>query len=398
MNCDDRGRCNCKCDVVGDKCNACEVGHQGFPDCHEIASLRFLACNCSIAGSLGATCTPSGKCTCKKGYFGDKCDRCQNDFYKDLSGACLIGTKILIVSGSPDTDGRNMEILDVENSSFSCKRLPLFPIKLRDATGALIGGETPFICGGYDSTYNRYSPYCYKLSQAGSWTQDPTARPRTPRRWAGYGSVVLNNHMVLSGGYGSSGHLRSIELLTPGARSRTLSVQLPTGIRLHCHVPWDSETFMLIGGESGSNRYQTYLINVKSNRYRTGPRLIDDRDDLACAELQVLERTYIVVTGGDDGKGTRSTEVLDKSNIGQGWQRGPNMMVGKYHHQMVSSPDKKVLYALGGANDKKGIYKLTCSGAINTCRWTKTRTSLKYGRQDFVAIPIPNTLANKLCN
>ena len=28
------GKCNCKCDVSGDKCDTCELGHQGFPDCH----------------------------------------------------------------------------------------------------------------------------------------------------------------------------------------------------------------------------------------------------------------------------------------------------------------------------------------------------------------------------
>ena len=30
----DDGKCNCKCDVDGDKCDTCELGHQGFPDCH----------------------------------------------------------------------------------------------------------------------------------------------------------------------------------------------------------------------------------------------------------------------------------------------------------------------------------------------------------------------------
>ena len=30
----DAGKCNCKCDVSGDKCDTCELGHEGFPDCH----------------------------------------------------------------------------------------------------------------------------------------------------------------------------------------------------------------------------------------------------------------------------------------------------------------------------------------------------------------------------
>ena len=32
--CDNSGQCTCKCDVTGLKCDQCEVGHQGFPDCH----------------------------------------------------------------------------------------------------------------------------------------------------------------------------------------------------------------------------------------------------------------------------------------------------------------------------------------------------------------------------
>ena len=32
--CDKDGQCNCKCDVTGKKCDVCEEGHQGWPDCH----------------------------------------------------------------------------------------------------------------------------------------------------------------------------------------------------------------------------------------------------------------------------------------------------------------------------------------------------------------------------
>ena len=76
---------------------------------------------------------------------------------------------------------------------------------------------------------------------------------------------------------------------------------------------------------------------------------------------------------------------------------------------MVSSPDKKALYAIGGwvgitYNDgsdggsiSNEIFKFHCTGGIDTCRWTKSETTLRFGRSDFVAIPIPNSLADKLC-
>ena len=68
---------------------------------------------------------------------------------------------------------------------------------------------------------------------------------------------------------------------------------------------------------------------------------------------------------------------------------------------MVSSPDKKALYAIGGwdgYNYTNVIFKFQCMGDINTCRWTKSETTLRFGRGDFVAIPIPNSLADKLCS
>ena len=34
LTCGDKdGKCHCKCDVRGDKCNECEIGHHGFPKC-----------------------------------------------------------------------------------------------------------------------------------------------------------------------------------------------------------------------------------------------------------------------------------------------------------------------------------------------------------------------------
>ena len=64
---------------------------------------------------------------------------------------------------------------------------------------------------------------------------------------------------------------------------------------------------------------------------------------------------------------------------------------------MVSSPDKKALYAFGGSGSDNTIYKFHCTGDINTCRWTKSETTLRFGRDALVAFRIPNSLAEKLC-
>ena len=74
-----------------------------------------------------------------------------------------------------------------------------------------------------------------------------------------------------------------------------------------------------------------------------------------------------------------------------------DLPVFKYAFQMVSSPDKKALYAIGGSGSLYEISKFHCPGDIDTCRWTKSEKTLKFGRSNFVAIPIPYSLADKLC-
>ena len=128
----------------------------------------------------------------------------------------------------------------------------------------------------------------------------------------------------------------------------------------------------------------------------------------------------IVVSGGAGQHAGAEvlTEILNKGNIAQGWQTGnklqpfynqitytyvenililgPNLPSSKVNHQIVTSSNKRYLYAMGGRGDfPKEMYKLICTGTIDSCKWTKLNAELD--RIYFVAIPIPN-LANKLCN
>ena len=233
----------------------------------------------------------------------------------------------MIATGFPSNDGQNSEIVDVEDSNFSCTNIEQFPVKLYAASGGSMNGHTPFICGGrgHINGYWTYSNDCYQLTEAGSWAKDQKATLTTARRYAGFGKVVLNNNLVLTGGYNGN-YLSSIEIVSPNTRAETLSVQLPTGLAYHCQVPWDLETFLVIGGfDSSSGVKATRFINVKTNQRTDGPSLNTRRYVHACAELQLNEKSYIIVTGGYSDSYLRSTEVLDKSNVGQGWKTGKNL-------------------------------------------------------------------------
>ncbi|XP_065132704.1 laminin subunit gamma-2 [Paramisgurnus dabryanus] len=64
---------NCKGNTEGRQCESCKEGyyHQGAGD-------SCVPCDCNIAGSQGAACNNEGRCTCKQGIHGDKCDRCHD--------------------------------------------------------------------------------------------------------------------------------------------------------------------------------------------------------------------------------------------------------------------------------------------------------------------------------
>ncbi|XP_061026258.1 laminin subunit alpha-3 isoform X1 [Eubalaena glacialis] len=70
--CDALGRCLCRPGVGGPRCDACRWGFYSFPICQ--------ACQCSALGSYQTLCSPvTGQCECQPGITGQRCDRCLSD-------------------------------------------------------------------------------------------------------------------------------------------------------------------------------------------------------------------------------------------------------------------------------------------------------------------------------
>uniref|UniRef100_A0A4X2M7H8 Laminin subunit alpha-1 n=1 Tax=Vombatus ursinus TaxID=29139 RepID=A0A4X2M7H8_VOMUR len=66
------GQCQCKEGYTGEKCDRCQFGYKGFPNC--------FRCNCSLAGSVNDD-PCSEPCLCKKNVEGEECGRCKPGFY-----------------------------------------------------------------------------------------------------------------------------------------------------------------------------------------------------------------------------------------------------------------------------------------------------------------------------
>lgn len=68
------GKCLCKEGYGGERCDKCIPGYYGYPDCKP--------CNCSSLGSSSTVCDISGKCVCLLNFVGRACDQCAPGYYK----------------------------------------------------------------------------------------------------------------------------------------------------------------------------------------------------------------------------------------------------------------------------------------------------------------------------
>ena len=166
--------------------------------------------------------------------------------------------------------------------------------------------------------FHRFPRYCHSLNQNGYWIKDQTATV-TPGR-DGSGTVVIQNKLYMVGGFGNDGRSRSIMALKPNTTTRILNVYLPYDLENSCVVPWNEKTMLVTGGYNFKG-YQkgTFFVNIETETITPGPDMQKRRSSHGCQEFLFQGHPYIIVGGG---YGTKSTEVLDKNNVGQGWTKG----------------------------------------------------------------------------
>ena len=199
--------------------------------------------------------------------------------------------------------------------AFKCT-ISQFPTSLEEATGGLIG-NTVLICGGYFN--GGYKKSCYSLKEDGDWKLESNLN--TARGKAANGKVDMNNKLVVAGGSNGK-RLATIEVVAPNTKSETLPIKLPVAMRDSCIIPWGTNTFMIIGGRTESDRKQTYFINLANNTYTNGPNLLTARSSFACHTMKIHGEEFIIVAGGWGAE--KSTEYLQKANYGSGWKKSKN--------------------------------------------------------------------------
>nr|XP_034979554.1 laminin subunit gamma-2 [Zootoca vivipara] len=79
VQCDNQGRCPCKPGVTGDKCDRCQHNFHSFSESGCRAAGQIQNCDCDPAGSTGQ-CV-SGRCICKAAVEGERCGSCKQGYY-----------------------------------------------------------------------------------------------------------------------------------------------------------------------------------------------------------------------------------------------------------------------------------------------------------------------------
>lgn len=77
------GTCQCHPNVIGEKCDSCQVDHFGFT-----SGEGCKACNCQIASESTQCEDLTGQCKCKRGVTGRTCDHCAPGFWSYTPDGC----------------------------------------------------------------------------------------------------------------------------------------------------------------------------------------------------------------------------------------------------------------------------------------------------------------------
>ena len=105
-----------------------------------------------------------------------------------------------------------------------------FPFPLTSTSGGLIDDETPFICGGTKDVNGEtsISQSCFFLNESGYWVEDQVASLHKGRAIEDYGSVVLDDKLLVSPSFDQSdpsGSVDTFELVSHSKESTVLNIK-----------------------------------------------------------------------------------------------------------------------------------------------------------------------------
>merc|ERR1712156_358570 len=209
-------------------------------------------------------------------------------------------TKLLVTTGSIVGDfARKSEVIDLAEGK-TCEPLDDFPFGTMDATGGLLNGRYPVICGGYV----RQRPTTGQCAVLGS--PDEEISMLITRDTASSIMVSPSTLWITGGKHFVEGIPVAVDLasteylsLVDGAPSGP-GPDLPIHVWGHCLFAIDDYRIILNGGVSREHysSARTYLFDSEIASWTEAPKMNIDRYMHGCATFKSEGRTYAVVAGG----------------------------------------------------------------------------------------------------
>jgi hypothetical protein len=213
----------------------------------------------------------------------------------------------------------NVEVIDLEISSSSCKNLKDYPLKLEKASIGLLLDDSPLICGGYDSLTSSDTNNCFNLQNNEWMFSNPLAEAKGSFSISKHPFLKENFSLIETGGYKNSvGRINTTAILTNDGW-KPLPPGLPKPEYGHCTIQFNSKILMSILVK------ETYFMSSTETGWATGPSLITARRDFGCGRIMsnAQSNTFSVIVAGGENGGA-SVEVLDETS--GNWRAGANVI------------------------------------------------------------------------
>ncbi len=292
------------------------------------------------------------------------------------------------------------------------------------ATGGLLFGSIPLICGGENEGDNVLDTCRIFMSEDGQWHH--AGKLSMPRVFAS--SVVMDkNTLWVTGGIGinedtslSSEFLSLVEKV-PG--SKRLEVESTPGPKLpamaygHCLIKISPTVALMTGGEPYNDPQHDFTFSYFL--FTFGPTLLEEHHlkDIVVTSgsgpvMTIGRRNHgcgmvndnlVVVAGGKAGSVESYLDSTEFWRLGSpGWIKGPKLPDKIGFATGVTNQDASAFLLVGGINHEGptgAVYRMDCLGDYQTgtedCEWnTLYEKGSLFKRSSVVAMLIPHEMTN----
>jgi len=212
----------------------------------------------------------------------------------------------MILNGFDSQTSQLVETAEVNSSFKTCHNMSDFPIITRGTFGALLpGNNTPIVCGGFIDNSSSNKCFLYKAS---GWTETmPMIAKRVHLTGMAKSPYQNDSHKMFVLG----GSTPIAEVLTDSGWE-TIGPETPSQFYLSCLVVINVTSILVIGGQTPTKEFsnETFIFNSLTNKWTTGPRLINGRIAFGCGYIKKTENinTKFFIAAG--GIATQTVELL----------------------------------------------------------------------------------------